>query len=68
MAMAVSISAACPMPTGMPVLSLIIFPYLRMSSQVSGVPPTWSKRSFRQLTGSGTNMSENPKYFLVFGL
>ncbi len=38
--MAVSISAAWPMPTGTPVFSLIIFPYLRMSSQVSGLPPT----------------------------
>ncbi len=47
MAMAVSSSAAWPIPTGMPVLSLIIFPYLRMSSQLSGLPPTCSKRSMR---------------------
>ena len=46
-AIAVSISAASPMPTGIPVLSLIFFPPTRMSSQLSGFMPISSQRSLR---------------------
>ena len=46
-AIPVSISAERPMPTGMPVFFLILAPPMRMSSQVFGLMPTSSQRSFR---------------------
>src|SRR6516165_5027600 len=46
-AMAVSISADSPIPTGMPVLSLIFLPPMRISSQESGFIPASPHRSIR---------------------
>ena len=47
MAMAVSSSAESPMPTGIPVLSLISLPPMRTLSQVSGFIPMSPQRSER---------------------
>ena len=48
-AIAVSISWARPIPTGLPVSFLIFAPALRTSSHVLGPfgRPTWPKRSWR---------------------
>ena len=46
-AIAVSSSAERPMPTGMPVFSLIFLPPTRISSQVSGFMPISPHRSVR---------------------
>src|SRR5207302_9115835 len=66
-AMFESSSCDCQMPIGCPA-AFSFGAALRTWSQVNGASPIPFQRSCRQMTGSGTQLSETAKYFFVFGL